>query len=364
MSALSRAPCAYVNEVSVILPGRSSDTRLEFGIPVIRENTVDWLCLESANYRECGHNVGAGFGTQSDTAEVRSPSTPENASYYSDHIGQTSKKHAGRSANHAQVAHKPYRGVLPPHIAAYIKTTRKPDKNLCFSGLQYYTLPQVNTADLAVLPLEEGKAPGTADLAAPPSAERKVPGTADLATPPSSERQAPGTADLATPPSSERQAPGTADLARPPSAERKAPGTAELAAPPSTEGKVPGTADLSTPPSAEREVPGTADLASPPSAERQAPGTADLARPPSAERKVPNAANLAAPTSAERKAPETVKRQCDISCSTEVEIKPRGHCAFRSARNNMRTQPTKTHHKHVQTRAERTDFRRCTSEHR
>ena len=339
MSAVPRPPCGYVGGGSVTLPGRSSDTRLEFGIPVIRENTVDRLCLESANHR---HNVGFGFSTQSATAEVGCSPTPDDALYYADHISQTSNEHTGRSANHAQVANEPCKGELPPYIAEFIRNSRNQDKSLCSSGLQYCAPPQIKTAN---------------NMKAPPSAERTTPGKADLAAHLSVENKAPQTADLVTSPSAETKAPRTADLAAPPSAETRAPRTADLAPPPPAEAKAPRTADLAEPPSAETKAPGTGDLAAPPSAESKAPGTADQVAPPTADTKAPETSDLAAPPSAETKALQTVKRQCDVSCSTGAEVKPREPYAFRSASNNARAQPTKNRHKHVERIADRTDFR-------
>ena len=388
MSAVPRPPCGCVGGVSVTLPGRSSDTRLEFGIPVIRENTVDRLCLESDNH---GHKAGSGLGTQSDTAEVGSSPTPVDALYYADHISQRSNEDTERSANHAQVANEPYRGELPPYITEFIRRSRNKDKSLCSSGLQYCAPPQINTAnnmaapasdekttpgkadlaahlsaeikapqraDLVTSPSAETNSPGKADLAAPPSAETKAPTTADLAAPPSAETKTPRTADLAAPPSAETKARSTVELAAPPSAETKAPGSAALAAPPSAETKTPRTADLAAAPSAETKTPRTADLAAAPSAETKAPRTAALAASPSAESKAPRTADLVTSPSAETKALQTVKRQCDVSCSTEVEVKPWETYAFRSARNNTRAQPTKNRQKHVERIADRTDFRR------
>ncbi len=42
----------------VILPGRPSDSQLEFGIPVIRDATFDWLHLEFALGRDCSPVTG------------------------------------------------------------------------------------------------------------------------------------------------------------------------------------------------------------------------------------------------------------------------------------------------------------------
>ncbi len=314
MSAVPRPPCGCVGGVSVTLPGRSSATGLEFGIPVIRENTVDRLCLESDNH---GHKVGSGLGTRSDTAEVGSSPTPEDALHYADRISKRSNEHTGKSANYAQVANEPYRGELPPHIAAFIRTSRNQDKSLCSSGLQYCAPPQINTAN---------------NTEAPPPVERTTPGKYDLA----------------------------AHL----SAENKAPGTANLAASPSAETKTARTAGLVTSPSAETKAPRTAALVTSSSAETNAPRTADLVTSPSAETKALGKADLAAAPSVDSKALQTVKRQCDVSCSAGAEVKPREPYAFRSTSNNARAQPTKNRHKHVEIIADRTDCRSYNRTHR
>ncbi len=378
MSAVSRPSCDNVSEVLVTLPGRSSDTRLEFGIPVIRENTVDKLCLESANHREDGHTVGAGVSTQSDTAEVRDSPTRVDTLCYADHVGQTSNEHTGRSANHGEVANNPYRGELPSHIVAFIRS-RNQDKSPCFNGLQYCAPPQINTvipatppsvqskahgtADLVILPSAQSKAPGTADLVTSPSEQSKARETADLVIPPSAQSKASGTADLIIPPSAQSKADGTADLVVPPSAQSKAPGTADLVTSPSEQSKARGTADLVIPPSVQSKASGTSDLVLPPSAQRKVPGTADLVTP-STERKIPGTAALVAPPSAERKVPETVNMQCDIFCSTEAEVKPREPYPCYLARKSIRNQPTRNHNRHAQRRAERTDFWSRNSDHR
>ncbi len=64
-------------EVVVILPGRPSDTQLEFGIPVIRDDTFDRLCLEfpPRGSRSPGTETSNPKPSNSDTTPAVSEST-------------------------------------------------------------------------------------------------------------------------------------------------------------------------------------------------------------------------------------------------------------------------------------------------
>ncbi len=126
MSAMSLEP----HEKSVTLPGSPSVTRVEFGIPVIRDHTVDRLCLKSASHRQCSQDDAASLTSPSDTSQ--SSQTSENAKYCGDHTAnaETTKPVVPTTVavDHIQVEQEISAcsefHILPEYIAKFIRDDR------------------------------------------------------------------------------------------------------------------------------------------------------------------------------------------------------------------------------------------------
>ncbi len=130
MSVMSLEPHDYMTEKTVILPGSPSVTRIEFGIPVIRDPTVDRFCLKSVSHRQCSQDDAASLNSPSDTSQ--SSQTSENAKYYGDHTtnAETTKPVVPTTVavDHTQVEQEISAcsefHILPEYIAKFIRDDR------------------------------------------------------------------------------------------------------------------------------------------------------------------------------------------------------------------------------------------------